>query len=114
MAAVLDSKDLFGVFMVKEINEEKINIRSDQFNNKDLNGVIVFQNQYVDQRIITFNKSLKENSIFYKDKGKRVLSDRVNMQRQKAFKRNQIKPQVYFQGLIFYKDEFFTVQKKTF
>ena len=44
----------------------------------------------MDQRIITFNKSLKENSIFYKDKGKRVLSDRVNMQRQKAFKRNQI------------------------
>jgi len=29
MVTVLASKDLFGVFMVKGINEEKINIRSD-------------------------------------------------------------------------------------
>ena len=40
MVTVLALKDLFGVFMVKEINEEKINIRSDKFNNKDLDGVI--------------------------------------------------------------------------
>ena len=62
MVTVLASKDLFGVFMVKEINEEKNNIRSDQFNNKYLNGVIhhVLETVYGSKNN-NINKSLKEN-----------------------------------------------------